>query len=706
MKASKAILIAAVSFLLSLSHADAGLTTLYDDFSGSSLDATKWDLHEAGTSEYGINLTEQAFHTVVSDQGNAGTILRMKRLIYPGESVEYDLDYVSGTGNNIHHSGINDPICQGSWEDCHGAWGDLMDPQCPDCYIGFWNSPGRGGTGFGRYKIRMDFSEASMLLSVREPGGAYWNETFELSGLDSPYQLDFASETGHDGLMHMDLDNFRIISGCSVAYWRFNEGSGDTAKDETGQHDGSISGAQYAQGVEGTGLLFDGGDYVEVPDHDGLTFPEGNFTIESYFKLDKEHTYGSSPKWILLKNGEYGIYLGDDGFLYFYIASGHGIPTTYKSSGINDWEAGRWYHVAVVFENGKAWRIYIDHSLAASGDQDYYPMVTDKDLLIGAFDIGFFKGTLDAIRISGCHLTPSEFLDFPPPASLKLMEWTFDSDPEGWVASPEISDPPARYCIWEDSSIGGYAGNPPGSILCASCLTSVPSDEFCTYDGCSEIHNEITLPQEAERLTFETSGSWPLYGVNPLYDGGLILKIKDESGAWHILYDDCLAIDTSTWLLKSIDISSFAGQKVTLRFEQSEKDCGSGQVCNVEVRRIDNVIIWGEEITSPCNCSEQNQRISNLEGNLTELKERVNSLESAIATIQSSVSLLQQGLDAFKSLVLAYLSNAPLLTKQSMICGYMKDNNLKNYSALGLSCEIKGWFQGKPFLEWKHCKCK
>jgi hypothetical protein len=41
-----------------------------------------------------------------------------------------------------------------------------------------------------------------------------------------------------------------------------------------------------------------------------------------------------------------------------------------------------------------------------------------------------------------------------------------------------------------------------------------------------------------------------------------------------------------------------------------------------------------------------------------------------------------------------------------MICGYMKDNNLKNYSALGLSCEIKGWFQGKPFLEWKHCKCK
>lgn len=108
----------------------------------------------------------------------------------------------------------------------------------------------------------------------------------------------------------------------------------------------------------------------------------------------------------------------------------------------------------------------------------------------------------------------------------------------------------------------------------------------------------------------------------------------------------------------------------------------------------------------PCNCSELQQRIESLEGNLTELKGRVGALEASITAIQSSISLLQEGLDTFRSLILGYISNAPDAAKKTMICGYMKDNNLTKYSALGLSCEIKGWPKGKPFLEWQYCKCK
>jgi len=400
------------------------------------------------------------------------------------------------------------------------------------------------------------------------------------------------------------------------------------------------------------------------------------------------------------------------------------------------WQAGVWYHIAATWDASTgSLKTYLNgvkredfpYMLGTPFTLD--PMINDEILIGVPYTYDFvpdnihrLNGIMDELKIFDYALSDveimNEYLGNVPCQTQKLMEWTFDTDLEGWTASPQILDPPVRYCIWEDYSGEGYVGNPPGSILCASCLTSIPSDEFCTYDGCSEIHIEVTLPEGAETLTFETSGSWPLYGVNPLYDGGVTFKIKDETGTWHVLYDDCLAIDSSTWFLKSVDISSFDGQKVTLRFEQSEKNCGSGQVCNVEVRRIDNVIIWGK--TPPCNCSELKQKIESLEGNLTELKDKVNSIESqtqentekigtleaSISAIQNSISLLQKSLDAFTSLILGYLSNAPYLTKKSMVCGYMKDNGLTEYSALGLTCQIKGWSPGKPFLEWKHCICK
>jgi len=123
--------------------------------------------------------------------------------------------------------------------------------------------------------------------------------------------------------------------------------------------------------------------------------------------------------------------------------------------------------------------------------------------------------------------------------------------------------------------------------------------------------------------------------------------------------------------------------------------------------------VMNEYMGPACDCSELQQRIEQLEDKVSSLEsqvqsntEKIGTLEVSITAIQSSISLLQEGLDAFRSLVLGYFSNAPILAKKSMVCGYMKDNSLTDYSALGLTCQIKGWSQGKPFLEWQHCKCK
>ena len=55
-----------------------------------------------------------------------------------------------------------------------------------------------------------------------------------------------------------------------VAHWSFDEGSGSTAVDGVGGHDGTINGASYVPGMSGTALAFGGGSHVDVGDHADL----------------------------------------------------------------------------------------------------------------------------------------------------------------------------------------------------------------------------------------------------------------------------------------------------------------------------------------------------------------------------------------------------------------------------------------------------
>ena len=62
-----------------------------------------------------------------------------------------------------------------------------------------------------------------------------------------------------------------------VAYWSFNEGSGTTLTDNSGNaHDGTIYGATWTSGIAGNGLEFDGvDDYVTIPHSDVWNFGDG-----------------------------------------------------------------------------------------------------------------------------------------------------------------------------------------------------------------------------------------------------------------------------------------------------------------------------------------------------------------------------------------------------------------------------------------------
>jgi len=416
-----ALFIASI-FFISFSVSAYAETTVYDDFSGPELDLSKWFISEKSNpnvqgppDEYWIDTIIHNYHTQQYSEKEVELIMTAAREFYPGERVEYDVTKNSGSGNHLSMMFIDYD-------------GYKYPDDRPGYVFGYWNGDKGAGNYEGNYHITLEFFDDYAVLDVSGPNGTSTHQI--INDISIPYEFSFVSRTGHNGMFHIDYDNFVIttkeitgeyeVDNNTVALWHFNEGNGTIAYDETGVNHGTISGAVWDMNCfYGKCLNFDGeDDYIAVPDDDSLTFYEGNFTIEAWFKLSEPHqdynlnfvgcpNYDNSCKWIIIKNGEYGLVLYHDGYLKFYIASGHGIPATYKSSTKNYWEANRWYHVAGVFENGNKWKIYIDGELDTEGNQTYYPMVTERQLTIGAMhdpalgsDLGYVNGTIDEVRIS------------------------------------------------------------------------------------------------------------------------------------------------------------------------------------------------------------------------------------------------------------------------------------------------------------------
>jgi len=281
-----------------------------------------------------------------------------------------------------------------------------------------------------------------------------------------------------------------------AGYWKFDEGSGASASDSSGNGlTGAVSGATWVDGISGKALNFSGvNDYFSMPSNSKLTFSNGNFTADLWFKLPQSYSGGGKMKWLLLKNGEYGLVLDTDGKLKFYISSNSG---GYMSSVKNNWNANTWYHVVGVFENGNTWKIYINGNLDNSGSATYKTDRTDCSFDVGNF-LGCqtahdnFMGTIDEVKIYSRPLSASEILaeykSFPTSSSSNSTTTTTPSTSSSWCTnwvnagcgiSPCSSDKmkQTQKCGYSNSS--GYSSEWENS-QCVANETCSPI--ICTMD--------------------------------------------------------------------------------------------------------------------------------------------------------------------------------------------------------------------------------
>jgi hypothetical protein len=210
--------------------------------------------------------------------------------------------------------------------------------------------------------------------------------------------------------------------GDQGGYWRFEEGSGDIAYDESDNHnDGDIRGASwvvpgecfsnYALEFHGGGQFYDG-DRVAVP-HSPSVDITGEITVSAWIKATGSDDYLAivdkyfcSPTDIAVG---FTMFLSA-GRLRFMIYSGsNGAQYCLGTSELRD---NTLHHVAGVWD-GNYIRVYVDGQPENEIPWDYPPASTVNELGIGERTCGWggympFLGTIDEVNLYSRALTDPE----------------------------------------------------------------------------------------------------------------------------------------------------------------------------------------------------------------------------------------------------------------------------------------------------------
>jgi hypothetical protein len=217
-----------------------------------------------------------------------------------------------------------------------------------------------------------------------------------------------------------------------VGFWAFD---GDATDSSGNGNDGTVSGATYVPGVNGSAVDFNSaGDYVRV-DYDNTLDLTDAFTFSSW-------VYPRSYGW----NTVYGRILdkGSDAYLFYLLNdSSQEAFATYLGqrypSNNNIIELNKWQHISVTFNSSLSSnqiKFYLNGLPAGTATRSTDTNANTNPLYIGNRAAGgrTFDGLMDEVKIWNRDLTASEinneFNQYTPPV---FIDANFESDVEGFT---------------------------------------------------------------------------------------------------------------------------------------------------------------------------------------------------------------------------------------------------------------------------------
>lgn len=231
---------------------------------------------------------------------------------------------------------------------------------------------------------------------------------------------------GTDGSYMGSLDYLRLTADEDagvVARWKFDEGTGATASDSTGNGStGTLGGsASWSSGFIGSNSLdFNGtSGYVGVSASSSLSSVSNNFTISfwanprSAHEIDPEgvtgvagisgqrYVFGPTVSGVSTESGA-GVSVGTNGVSVYEHGAGYmPSPLVYQGT-INGWT-----HVTVVYENRQP-RLYLNGQLVRTGATSPKATVRVTPWNLGGNSYGYFDGKLDDVRVYNRVLSTGE----------------------------------------------------------------------------------------------------------------------------------------------------------------------------------------------------------------------------------------------------------------------------------------------------------
>lgn len=316
----------------------------------------------------------------------------------------------------------------------------------------------------------------------------------------SNYQTTIGAYSGGGGgYLTGDIDDVRIYNRAltpaevadlyewapgPVGYWNFDEGTGTSISDKSGNGNdvtNTIGNPQWTTGKYGSAMSFDGSDdYVTVPASSDLNF-EGYsaFSFSVWVKpiLTGGGTYPRvfrSERWVSdSDNGGYMLQIANNGTADFHIKNNNG--GTNASTTVT---ANQWVHLTGTYD-GSNMRIYKNGVLATTTPQTIgvgtHP---SSNFQIGGSNV--INATIDDLRIYNYARTTSQIIEdmigsHPvggSPLPSQVGYWAFD---EGYGDTAN------------DTSVNGndgdLAGSCPGTATCPTWTNSGKFDKALDFDG-------------------------------------------------------------------------------------------------------------------------------------------------------------------------------------------------------------------------------
>jgi hypothetical protein len=224
----------------------------------------------------------------------------------------------------------------------------------------------------------------------------------------------------------------RVCDDSLIGWWRLNDGSGPTVADDStsaacvrnNQTGALVAGATWTTGHEGSAIAFDGtSGVIGVQPFDGSPpsplwlFPAAPMTMTAWIRPDAAGVAAARATAVARTHEDYA-------FQDFWLGLVNGNPrcTIHNEYGDGPTALGKvaantWTHLACTYGLDGAISVYVNGTLAATGNTNQVLGPIETRILIGASEIqpadvlvvlDYFSGVIDDVRLWNRQLSTTE----------------------------------------------------------------------------------------------------------------------------------------------------------------------------------------------------------------------------------------------------------------------------------------------------------